>query len=264
MLVRFLRCAGLALGLAASCSGKASAAALSFLSVAGANAGDCSDPKAPCRTLSYALTKTSTGGEIKTLLPGNYGTATITTAITLTGVPSSLIMVGSGAVGLTINALSSQIVSISGFTLNGQGIGKIGVVVTKAGQLILRDCAIKNFTQTGVQLRPVTAMKFSIEDAFIANVGTYGVEVNKTGCGSATGVVHRSTIIGRGTSGIGVFLTQSANVRVSDSLIGHFEFGIYSGASPGNVLRVTRNTVSQNVNGVVIEKDVGSGRRDGT
>lgn len=244
--------------LACSSSAPAGAAALSYMSASGVDVGDCSNPAMPCRSFSYAIPKTSAGGEIKALTAGSFGPATINKSLTLTGVPGALILLAGAGAAVNITAGTTGVVAISGFTLNGLGTGVNGIKVNSVGSLVLRDCAIKNFTQVGVQLRPSNAMKFSIEDVFIANVGLYGVEVDKTGAGSATGVVHRSTIIGRGTSGIGVFLTQSANVRVSESLIGHFEFGIYSGGNPGNVLRVTRNTVSQNVKGVAIEKDVGA------
>jgi hypothetical protein len=255
MLCRFLCCAGLALGASA---GEARAAALSYISVAGVNSGDCSDPKTPCRTLSYALTKTSSGGEIKTLLPGNYGTASIKTGVTLTGVPGSLIMVGAGdTTGLFINALSTDSVVIDGFTLNGQGGASIGVRLTKAGQFIMKNCTVKNFRNWGVELGPTAATKFSIEDSFIANT-TYGVYLHKSANGSNAGVIHRSTIIGNGAGGIGVAVMGSSRVRVSDSLIGHAEYGIYVGNGSGNALRITRNTISQNQNGVSVEKNIGA------
>lgn len=238
-------------------AGPASAGALSYVSVSGVNTGNCDNPKLPCRTLSYAVTKTTAGGEIKALSPGELGSAVITKSLTLTGVTGATIFATAATAAINISAGSAGVVVINGFTLNGLGTGQTGVRVASAGSLVLRNCAIKNFTSAGVQLISTTAMKFSIEDSFIAN-SHYGVQIDKTGAGSATGVIHRSTIIGKGTSGIGVFLAASANARVSDSLIGHFEFGIYSGASPGNVLRVTRNTVSQNVKGVYVERDVGA------
>jgi hypothetical protein len=233
------------------------AGAASYVSALGSDAGNCSDPKRPCRTLVYAVRNTWTGGEIKALTPGNYGTPTIDKSLKLTGVPGAMIIWGGAAV--KISAGSTGVVVIEGFTLNGVGTGQIGVRVASAGSLILRDCVIKKFTQVGVQLVSTTATKFSIEDSFIAEIGTHGVQIDKTGAGSATGVIHRSTIVGPGgASAAGVFLGQSANVRVSDSLIGFFAFGIYAKASPGNALRLTRNTISQNKTGVLIEKDGGT------
>jgi hypothetical protein len=238
-------------------AGPASAGALSYVSVSGVNTGDCANPKQPCRSIAYAVTQTTAGGEIKALTAGDLGSATISKSLTLTGVPGATIFATAATPAINISAGTTGVVVITGFTFNGLGTGQTGVRVASAGSLVLRDCAIKNFTLAGVQLKSTTAMKFSIEDSFIANTH-YGVQIGKTGAGSATGVIHRSTIIGKGTSGIGVFLEASANARVSDSLIGHFEFGVYSGASPGNVLRVTRNTVSQNVKGVYVERDVGA------
>jgi nitrous oxidase accessory protein NosD len=234
-----------------------SAGALSYVSITGVNTGNCDNPKLPCRSIAYAVTKTTAGGEIKALTAGDLGSATINKSLTLTGVPGATIFTTTTTPAINISAGSSGVVVITGFTFNGLGTGQNGVRVASAGSLVLRNCAIKNFTFAGVQLKSTTAMKFSIEDSFIANTH-YGVQIDKTGAGSATGVIHRSTIIGKGTSGIGVFLAESANARVSDSLIGHFEFGIYTGASAGNVLRVTRNTVSQNVKGVYVERDVGA------
>jgi nitrous oxidase accessory protein NosD len=257
MIERLARATGAAVLIAYA--GPVGAAPLSYVSALGSDAGDCSDPKTPCRTLVYAVPKTSAGGEIKTLTPGNYGTPTIDKSLKLTGVPGAMIIWGGAGAAVKINAGSTGVVVIEGFTLNGVGTGQIGVRVASAGSLILRDCVIKKFTLVGVQLVSTTATKFSIEDSFIAEIGIHGVHVNKTGAGSATGVIHRSTIVGPGgESAAGVFLGQSANVRVSDSLIGFFAFGIYAKASPGNALRLTRNTISRNFRGVLIEKNGGT------
>ncbi|MBY6243809.1 right-handed parallel beta-helix repeat-containing protein [Methylosinus sp. Sm6] len=258
MLVRFVHCVGLAAGLAAGLAGgETRAAALSYVSVAGSNSGDCSDPKTPCKTLAYAVTKTSTGGEIKTLLPGDYGPATIPKSLTLTGVPGALVMVGADGVGLTISGNSTTVVSITGFTFNGQAVASIGVKATRAGQVLVKHCAIKNFKNWGLEIGVNGATKFSIEDSFISNV-TYGVYLHKTAStGAPKGVVHRSTIVGKG-NGIGVAVMGASDVRVSENLIGHFEYGIYSGGDTGNVLRIARNTISQNANGVFIETGLGA------
>jgi nitrous oxidase accessory protein NosD len=235
----------------------ASAASLSYVSALGSDAGDCSNPNRPCRTLVYAVPRTSAGGEIKTLTPGNYGTPTIDKSLTLTGGPGAMIIWAGSGPAVRISAGTAGVVVIHGFTLNGLGVAEVGVRIASGGSVVLRNCAIKNFTQVGVQFKSTTATKFSIEDTFITNVGTYGVQIDKTGAGSATGVIHRSTLIGPGAA-TGVYLGPSADARVSDSLIGFFAFGVYARADAGNALRLTRNTISQNVRGVLVETGGGT------
>jgi nitrous oxidase accessory protein NosD len=254
MLVRFIRGAGCAVGVAAGLvAGPACAAAVSFVSSAGVDAGVCDKAATPCKTLAYALTKTSPGGEIKTLLPGDYGPAIINRGVTLTGVPGALVMAAPNAVGLNILVPNTESVVISGFTINGSATASIGVKVARAAQVIMRDCTIKNFKNWGIELVPSGATKFSIEGVFIANV-TYGVYLHRAGSGSPSGVIHRSTLIGNGGSGIGVAVMGQSTVRVSESLIGHFDLGVYAGGDRGDTLRLTRNTISQNNTGVLIEK----------
>jgi nitrous oxidase accessory protein NosD len=224
------------------------AAGLSYISATGSNVGDCSSATAPCKTLSYAFGQTSAGGEIRALTPGSYGAVTLNKAITLTGVPGAAIVAGSTT--LSVTAASTDSVSISGFTLNGLNTANIGIFVSGAGNLFIKNCVIKNFKR-GIMIQPTSAVRYAIEDTLIAGSSVSGFLAGAaTGTTSATdGALHRVSITGAASS-VGLDLVSFASLRLSESLISNTAKGVYINA--GNTIRLTKNTITQNATGVTL------------
>ena len=141
------------------------------VSVSGVDTNPCT-PVAPCRTISYALTQTSPGGEMFILSSGGYGAFTVTQAVTITA-PSGIIAAVSAPSGnaITVNAGPSDLVILNGFLLDGlAGSGTNGVQVTSAGSVSVGDSSITGFSGQGIN--------------FVPNVGT----------GSSTLIVSNTTI----------------------------------------------------------------------
>src|SRR5437868_5626900 len=91
-------------------------------SVNGNDANDCNRPT-PCRTFQVAHDKTLPLGEITVLDPGGYGAVTITKGISIIndGVGEAGTLVSGGAIGITVNAGSTDHVSLRGLTVKGIG-----------------------------------------------------------------------------------------------------------------------------------------------
>jgi len=92
-----------------------------FVSAAGNDSNPCSFA-APCRHFQAAVNATSAGGEVDALDPAGYGPIVISQAVTIEGQGWSYIAPPAGGNGITINAVSGNVV-IHGVSLNGAGIG---------------------------------------------------------------------------------------------------------------------------------------------
>lgn len=125
------------------------------VSVSGVDTNPCT-PAAPCRTISYALTQTSPGGEMFILSSGGYGAFTITQAVLITA-PSGIIAAVSASSGnaITVNAGPSDTVILNGFLLDGlAGAGTNGVQVNSAGSVSVGDSSITGFSGQGINFVP--------------------------------------------------------------------------------------------------------------
>lgn len=242
---------GAAITIACLGGAQARAAALSFVSMKGVNTGDCSNPVTPCRTFAFALSQTTAGGEIRALDPGNYSLLSIDRSITISGVPGAGILRTGPGVAIAIAAGATGVVTLDGLTLNGfNKTALVGVRVSSASRVVIRNCAIKNFAQQGVLFLPNVAMQFLIENSLITNNGT-GVYVDRKGGGSASGDLNRVTITGSNT---GLTLATAANARVSDSMIAQNALeGVYVSPLSSVAFRITRSVVTQNPTGVLVD-----------
>lgn len=220
----------------------ARAAALSYVSAKGTNTGDCSTPAAPCRSFAYALGKTSAGGTIKALDPGNYSPVAITKAITLSGVPGAGIARNTAGDAIVVSAATTDVVTIEGLTLNGMARSATnGIRVTRAKRLVVRDCTIRGFAYYGINLSPTNTLIYLIESTVITSNGNGNLV--GAGTGAAIGTIDRVTASGADL-GTGLVFYARARVAVTDTLVSSNNVGIY--AAPGATLRLTRSVVSQN------------------
>ena len=87
-----------------------------WVSNAGQDAGLC-PIAAPCATFAYAATKTTAGGELSVLDPGDFGPMTITRAITVDGGGFAQGLDASSDTFFTISAGVADIVQIRNLTL---------------------------------------------------------------------------------------------------------------------------------------------------
>ena len=179
--------------------------------------GDDANPgsrTAPCKTFAGAIAKTAPGGEIDCLDPGGFGALTITKAITLDGgggqVGSVLV---SGTNGIVVQAGASDVVIIRNLRINGIGAGLNGIRFLSGKALIIENCDIFGFTQSGVDVALSAAANLSILNTTI---------IGMPGQSGSSGVTFDS-----GSASVNATLTD---VRVADCNTNAFYFGV------GNVL----------------------------
>jgi hypothetical protein len=115
-----------------------------FVSATGSDGNPCSFAS-PCRTFQHAHDVASAHGEIDVLDPAGYGAVTITKAISIQGHGFSGITVASGANGITINAGSSDAITLNGLIIDGANAGTDGIVFNSGANLTVTNCLVQNF-----------------------------------------------------------------------------------------------------------------------
>src|SRR6516225_10395667 len=96
-----------------------------FVAATGSDGNPCTFAS-PCRSFQHAHDTAPANGEIDVLDPAGYGAVTITKAISIQGHGYSGISVASGATGITINAGSSDAITLNGLLIDGSGVGSNG------------------------------------------------------------------------------------------------------------------------------------------
>src|SRR5262252_8317545 len=128
----------------------ANARARVFVASYGNDANPCT-AGSPCKTFQHAHDVVLAGGEISVLDTGGYGTLAVNKALSIVspeGVEAS-IAVPSGTVGITINASSTDRISLRGLTLDGTHVGSSGIKFSSGKSLTIDGCVIRNMTGFG-------------------------------------------------------------------------------------------------------------------
>ena len=156
-------------------------ASRTWVSGVGDDANPCSRT-APCKTFAGAISKTATGGEIDVLDPGAFGGVTITKAITIDGgggVVASILV--SSTNGVTINAPSTDVVTLRNLSIKGFDSGINGVKFVAGRALHVEHCVITGFTNHGIDVELVGGGFVFVEDTISQdNLGS-GISALSTG-----------------------------------------------------------------------------------
>jgi hypothetical protein len=200
---------GLALSLIIGIGSANAQATRTWISGVGDDANPCSRT-APCKTFAGAISKTATGGEIDCLDPGGFGALTITKSITLDCEPQSNgSVLTSGTPGITINAATTDVVSLIG--LEFQGIygsgspGSAGVNIVQAAKVSIIHCKILGYgtgagSFGGVLVNTPGSVNVVIIGSQINNNNDPGVLV--TSSGGAVGLDIEGTQISGNSTGV--------------------------------------------------------------
>jgi hypothetical protein len=115
----------------------------------GNDANACDNINTPCQTFAGAVIQLNPGGEAIVLDSGGYGPVTITQPVTIEAPPGVLAFIHppSGD-AITVNAGSSDVVTLRGLVLNG-GSGN-GIIVNTVGILHVENCVISGFSSYGL------------------------------------------------------------------------------------------------------------------
>ena len=152
-----------------------------FVSAGGSDSNNCASVATPCRHFAAAYAATSTGGEIVALDPANYGSLTISQAITIEGGGWSYVTPPANGAGITIDASGSTVI-IRNLQINGANAANgTGIAVT-GGRLILENSALKSLT-TGISVTSTKATLYHVD--IIGN----GTGVSASGSAGTTEVL---------------------------------------------------------------------------
>ena len=195
-----------------------------WVSGTGDDANPCSRT-APCKTFAGAISKTAGGGEINCLDPAGFGALTINNSISILcdSVSNGGVLV-SGTNGITVNlSAPTQRVVLSGLDFEGVSLttssaGLSAVNVIGQGQVIVRNCSIRDFSVAGVNMQGAASTsppRVVVQNCLITNSGV-GVNVAGSG-GAATGAQVIGTLIEGNTTGISV--AQGGTLLLSSSVV---------------------------------------------
>jgi hypothetical protein len=240
-----------------------------FVSAAGSDSNNCANVISPCRHFAAAYAVTAPSGEIFVLDPANYGSLTITHAVSIEGHGWASIAPPNGGNAITINAGSSDSISIHGVSIDGTGAtgGTNGIVFNIGGSLTITDCVIQNFaydginltTGNGILMQPTAGtLAFTITNTTASNNGATGILfLTPSGSPSANGVIDHVVADANHFDGVSVdarFTTGGAIVvTVSDSIASNNgSQGIFAGNGSAPLkVSIDNVTVSGNFFGIV-------------
>src|SRR5258708_29853740 len=202
-----------------------------FVSVAGSDSNPCTITQ-PCRHFSAAVAATAVGGEVDALDPGAYGSFTISHAITIEGQGWSYVAPPNSGAAITINAGSSDNISIRGVSLNGVGtINSTGIQFNAGGSLNIQNSVIRNFGGDGIDFAPTVQGDLFVSNTLVSGNANTGIAVFPSG-----GYAHSVTINRVETTdnvSYGVFLwgspgSGSIAATVFESIVSGSNYGLYA------------------------------------
>ena len=137
----------------------------------------------PCKTFQHAHDAVAASGEITAIDSAGFGPLNITKAVTITS-PDGIeagIATPAGQTAITVNAQSTDTVSLHGLTIDGANTATDGIVFVGGGSLIVSNCIIRQFTSHGMLLN--AASPVTLTDSVIASNSQYGVLAAPVGVG---------------------------------------------------------------------------------
>jgi hypothetical protein len=224
----------------------------------GTDAAGCGAPTDPCRSLQYVISNIiATGGEIDVLDPAGYGAVTIPFALSIVndGVGTAGVQATSGQNAITINAGTSDNVTLRGLNIDGLSSGGVGINLNSGGSLTITNCVVRHFTATGINIIPSSGTSIvSISSTIASDNGTNGIQFAPTGTGVVTGVISQTTAANNAQSGVVVNNAGSgATATVIDSIAfnnaGNAGFGVNAA---GATMRIGLSVATGNSIGLLI------------
>ena len=243
-----------------------------YVSVLGADTNPCSR-LLPCKTVTHSLSVVAAGGAVDIVATGIYDPFTITRANTVEAEPGVLatINVPVSGTGITVNAGSTDVVTLRGLSLHGTSGTGVGIAV-QSGLTGIEDCVSKNFA-TALQFLPTVSSTLTVKGGryqgasngiFLccASGATFNVSIDSTHVdgGTYSGInadgqqisITRSLVtgMGSGSTGIGILVAHGKAV-IESTIVSAYGFGLFS-AQGDAAAYVSSCTVTGNDSGVVI------------
>jgi hypothetical protein len=251
-----------------------------WISGVGDDVNPCSRT-APCKTFAGAISKTVAGGEINCLDPGGFGGVTITKSIALIcdGTEGGVLVNGSN--GITINALSTDIIYLSGLDIEGLNTSLVGVNVLQAAAVHINNSKIRGFNTNGVKVATAVATELymvndivadnaggavlfapttggsglvTLRDVSLVNSSAFGFKADVSGIttGTVNASIQSSTISGNNSGGIVAITTANSAksvIQVLGSTVSGNQQGILANGSANATIFVSSTIVTGNATG---------------
>jgi len=172
-------------------------ASRTWVSGVGDDANPCSRT-APCKTWAGAISKTAACGEIDALDPGGFGAVTITKSITLDGSGTFASILASLTNGIIVNALSTDVITIRGLSINGFCNGINGMNILSAKTVNVEDCVIFRFnTGNGITVNDANGVNLNVRNSVIRDNTLDGINTTSS-AGNVTVTLDRVSLTGNG------------------------------------------------------------------
>ncbi len=245
---------------------------------------------APCKTFAGAILSTAPGGEINCLDPGDFGSVFITFSLTISCEAGTAgILVPPSGSGIFVNAPATDVVTLRGLDIDGQGNGVDGIGILSAKAVHIEKCSIRNvrhgngggagivtfaeagstvflfvtdtvISDNGVAVELASSGGYKV--ASLKNVTITGSLSDGLYLASTNGYanVSDSIISGNGGSAF-ILLAASTVVNIDHSTIANNGTGLHAGN--GSTIRVSGNNIYNNTTGIVIGNG-GTVQSDGT
>jgi hypothetical protein len=252
-------------------------AARTFLSAAGSDTNNCTNVATPCRHLAAAYAATAANGEIYVLDPANYGSLTITHAVSIEGHGWASIAPVANNPAITINANSTDKINIIGVVLDGTAVtNTTGISFNSGGSLVVRDSVIRNFLNNGILFQPNSASpsQLFVSNTLVSDNGSDGILISPAGSGATTGALDHVNMENNGAVGldtgastqnitvtdsvvsnsgsVGIAANAGLSIMVRNSTIANSRFEALLANGAGAIVRVTRSTITDNGSGWAI------------
>jgi len=149
---------------------------------ADSNASANCAPTTPCRTFNTAIGVTTRGGQVIVLDSAGYGPATITQDVSIIA-PNGIyagVTVSSG-IGISISGNGVNYAKIKGLTIENQQVGATGtsgIVVNGAFKVLIVDCVIQGFGDSGILVKGNSLVQPSLTVLrTVLRANGYGIQV---------------------------------------------------------------------------------------
>jgi hypothetical protein len=201
----------------------------------------------PCKTFQQAVDVVAAGGEVTAIDSAGFGPVTISQAVTITspnGVEAGIAANPNGY-AIIVAAGSSDVVVLSGLTLEGAQSGDDGILFETGAELEVVNCAVRNYLHYGIFVSASAAVSVLISNTIVSDNADSNIYLATTGSGSLVAALNQVTV-NNSTTGITTYLEGGPlEASIANSHIdNNSNIGIFSIAPSGSA---TSNLILNNV-----------------
>jgi len=210
---------------------------------AGGNDAHACSRAAPCKTFAVAVARTIAGGEINCVDADDYGRVTITKSLSIVCDNTEAGIFAAGTVGITVNTLATDSVTLRGIDIEGFGTGTVGINFIRGGTLHVHKVRINHFRSTtaapvnGINFAPTLAAALYVSESYLTENGTGfgGSGISIAAAATAT-VAITNTRIENNLHGIRIINVSSDTLKVAvtdSTIVGNAGAGIVTSSTDG-------------------------------